>query len=270
MKLLPALSALAFLLSANHSFADGDGHDHHTKHEAVKAENTMKFEIIEQAHSQGFPFTVKLTDIKTGKTISEADLKTVHTQKLHLLVVDPSLSEYHHIHPTANADGSWNSYFVPASHDNFRVWADVTRADTGKQEYIIADIHNPMQEKAVIDKTVKLSAEVEGYKFDLKIDGELKNGEETMASITVSKDGKPFAGLEPVMGAFAHLVGFSEDYKTIMHIHPMGKEPEKSSERGGSVLEFHISPQASGFIKIFAQFRIEGKDIFAPFGVMVK
>ena len=51
---------------------------------------------------------------------------------------------------------------------------------------------------------------------------------------------------------------------------PMGKEPESDSERGGPQLEFHIEPESSGFIKLFAQIKINGKDIFAPFGLMVE
>jgi hypothetical protein len=72
------------------------------------------------------------------------------------------------------------------------------------------------------------------------------------------------------MGAFAHVVGFSENYHSIMHIHPMGKEPETAQDRGGPVLHFHIDPNRPGFVKIFAQVRIKGQDFYAPFSVMVK
>jgi hypothetical protein len=257
MKLQSIFLAIVFTIYTSIAFANAD------------KQPTMKMEIIEGAHSKGFPFTIKITDIKTGKPITEDDLQVAHTKKLHLLVIDPSLTEYYHVHPTANTDGSWTGYFVPNKF-NYRVWADVTRKDTGKQEYVVADIHNPTQEKIKIDQTVNLTSTVSEYKFELALDGELKAGEATMANITVSKNGKPFEMLEPVMGAFAHVVGFNEDYKSIMHIHPMGKEPETENEHGGAVLEFHIEPEKAGFIKLFAQFRINDKDVFVPFGVMVK
>ena len=91
-----------------------------------------------------------------------------------------------------------------------------------------------------------------------------------MGKITVSKDGKPFTQLEPVMGAYAHIVGFSEDRKTVVHIHPMGEEPMNASDRGGPELSFHIEPGKSGFNKLFAQVRVDGKDVFAPFGIIVQ
>ena len=111
---------------------------------------------------------------------------------------------------------------------------------------------------------------VDGYTFTLALGGEAKAGEAVTGNITVSKDGKPFNQLEPVMGAFAHVVGFGEDYSSVLHIHPMGKEPTSDSERGGEKLEFHIEPEKSGFVKLFAQVRINEKDIFVPLGMMVK
>lgn len=227
-----------------------------------------KLEMVELPHDKGMLYSVKLTDIKTGKPITEADLKTVHTQKLHLLVIDPSLTEYHHVHPTVNKDGSWNAYLDEPGTSRFRVWADITREDTGKQEYIMTDIGSA-DGVYKLDKTINSDYTIGEYSFSIEFDKKLKAGEDAMATITVTKNGKPFDQLEPVMGAFAHLVGFNEDYKTIMHIHPMGEEPEKDSERGGPDLQFHIEPEKSGFTKLFAQFRIDGKDIFVPFGITV-
>lgn len=234
----------------------------------AKEQPTTKLEMIEQPHDKGMLYSVKLTDIKTGKPITEDDLKTVHTKKLHLLVIDPSLTEYHHVHPTLNKDGGWDAYWLEET-DRFRVWADITRKDTGKQEYIMTDV-GQTENIYKIDKTTNSDYKIGEYGFSLKLDDELKAGEAAMATITITKNGKPFNQLEPVMGAYAHLVGFNEDYKSIMHIHPMGDEPKKDSDRGGPELEFHIEPEKAGFTKLFAQFLIDGKDIFVPFGVMVK
>lgn len=103
-----------------------------------------------------------------------------------------------------------------------------------------------------------------------RLDSEPRAGSAVMGNITVTKDGKPFNQLEPVMGAFAHVVGFGEDYSSVLHIHPMGKEPTSDTERGGPKLDFHIEPKTAGVVKLFAQVRIDGKDIFAPFGMLVK
>lgn len=285
MKLLKTILAVFYIVYANNAFAcigdkygttdcleQTDTHEHkheaEKKPEAEKIQNTVKLEMVEQAHHKEAIYTVKLTDIKTGKLITDADLKTVHTKKLHLLVVDPSLTEYHHLHPVYGKNGEWTVYFLPEKTSKFRVWADITPVK-GNHEYMMTDIGTANQEYK-IDKTVNTTATNGEYKFDLSLDGKLKAGVATMAKIKVSKNGKPFNQLEPVMGAYAHVVGFVEDYKSIMHIHPMGKEPETADERGGDVLEFHIETEKAGFVKLFAQFKIDGKDVFVPFGVMVK
>ncbi|NDC57199.1 MAG: hypothetical protein EBZ69_10435 [Alphaproteobacteria bacterium] len=141
---------------------------------------------------------------------------------------------------------------------------------TDKQEYVQTDMGTPAKEKASIDKATSMMATVDGYTFTLALDGEPKAGSPVMGNVTVTKDGQPFTGLEPVMGAFAHVVGFTEDYNSVLHVHPMGKEPTNDAERGGPKLEFHIEPEKAGFVKLFTQVRIGGKDIFAPFGITVK
>src|SRR5690606_33685824 len=41
-------------------------------------------------------FTLKT---HAGKAIGPADLLNVHTELLHLMIVDPQLMDYHHVHP---------------------------------------------------------------------------------------------------------------------------------------------------------------------------
>ena len=75
--------------------------------------------------------------------------------------------------------------------------------------------------------------------------------------------------LEPVMAAFAHLVGFYEDGHTVVHLHPVGPEITDANLRGGPDLEFKFYPPKPGFIKLFCQVQVGGKAVFAPFGVNV-
>lgn len=252
---------------------DGMGHGGE-KMEAVDARNTVKLALEPAAALEAgktTQVTVKLNAATDGKPLTFDDLKEAHTKKLHLLVIDPSLSDYHHIHPVAGKNpGEYVFDFTPLKNDSYRVWADVIPVATDKQEYVQADMGSPAEERASIDKATSMTATVEGYTFTLSLDGEPKAGAPVMGSVTVSKDGQPFTQLEPVMGAFAHVVGFTEDYNSVLHVHPMGKEPSSDAERGGPKLEFHIEPEKAGFVKLFAQVRIGGKDIFAPFGITVK
>ena len=291
MKLLHALLISTILTTGTAAFAAGDhaaGHGQTqsaaTSHDAmghgggahdeIAAQNTVKLALEPATPFQAGKTTqvvVKLNAAADGKPISFDGLKEAHTKKLHLLIVDPSLTDYHHIHPVAGKNaGEFVFDFTPKKNDSYRVWADVIPVATGKQEYVMADMGSAAKEKATINKTTVMTSAVDGYTFTLALDGEPKAGSAVMGNITITKDGKPFNQLEPVMGAFAHVVGFTDDYNSVLHIHPMGKEPTSDTERGGPKLEFHIEPKTAGFVKLFAQVRIDGKDIFAPFGVTVK
>ncbi len=294
MKLLHTLLVTTILTAGAAAYAAGDHAGGHTPNspavassmshdamgsadgtmEAMAAQNTVKLALKPVAALEVGKTTqviVKLNAVANDQPLTFDDLKEAHTKKLHLLVVDPSLTDYHHIHPTADKNpGEYVFDFTPLKNDSYRVWADVVPVATDKQEYVLADMGEPAKEKASIDKTTNMTATVDGYTFTLALDGEPKTASPVMGNVTVTKDGKPFTQLEPVMGAFAHIVAFTEDYNSVLHVHPMGEEPTSDTQRGGPKLEFHIEPEKPGFVKLFAQVRIGGKDIFAPFGITVK
>lgn len=244
------------------------------KMEALAAQNTVKLTLAPATPlevGKTTQVTVKLSTVADSRPLTPDDLKEAHTKKLHLLIIDPTLSDYHHIHPVAgNNPDEFVFDFTPLKNDSYRVWADVIPVATGKQEYVRTDMGTPAQEKASIDKATSMTTTVDGHTFTFALDGEPKAGSPVMGSVTVSKDGQPFTQLEPVMGAFAHVVAFTEDYNSVLHVHPMGREPTSDAERGGPKLDFHIEPEKSGFVKLFAQVRIGGKDVFAPLGLAIK
>lgn len=207
-----------------------------------------------------------------GTPLTQKDLRVVHTKKLHALIIDPSLSDYHHEHPRATVNpGEYRVTFTPKTDHAYRVWVDATPV-VGGHAYIPLDISGSNPAPAPeMDKTVDVGPKtVAGYNFALTLDAPPTVGKAVMAHIHVTKNGADFAKLEPVMGAFAHMVGFYDDGAHIAHLHPMGAEPKTTKERGGPDLDFHFEPEQAGFVKFFVQVRVGGKDIFVPFGINVK
>jgi hypothetical protein len=96
--------------------------------------------------------------------------------------------------------------------------------------------------------------------------------EPVRAEVRVSgEDGQPFRELEPVMGTYAHIVGFHEDGQTVLHIHPSGgAEPQQASDRGGPSFKFTFFAPKPGFFRLYAQVQVGGVSRFAPFGVTVQ
>ena len=255
------------VLCVSPAYAESSAHHEH-------GQNTVVLKLspaLPLAVGQSTQVTAKLSRATDNAPITSDDLKVVHTKKIHLLVIDPSLTDYHHIHPEATVTaGEYTFDFTPLKAGAYRAWADVTPVATSIQEYVPADMGVPSIGNAEIDKTITTHVTVDGYTFELAMDAPLKVGQATLATITVTKDGKPVENLQPLLGAFAHVVGFNEDFHTVLHAHPLGAEPESESSRGGSKLEIHLQPEHTGFYKLFAQVRINDKIIFAPFCIEAK
>lgn len=232
--------------------------------------------LLTASHDKGFvaekttPVTLTFRDKETGEGLGPDQFKTAHTRKVHLLIVDSGLDDYHHIHPVPGAGvGEWMFDFTPTHDRAYRLWADVVRTDSGVQEYVRVDLNDNAPDAPPPNRETVLAATSAGFDWTLSLDKPLQLGEASLAEVTINKNGVPFQALEPVMGAYAHMVGFSEDFETIAHVHPMGREPTSDTERGGPTLRFHVTPEKAGLLRLWAQVQVGGDQLFAPFTLNV-
>jgi hypothetical protein len=256
------------LLGANTAMAQMDHHDH--QHASKSSDFTATAEVKKPLQDKA---TTQVTVFlaKNGKGVGEDQLKTVHTEKVHALIIDPTLTDYQHIHPRpGKKTGEYIFDFTPRTPNNYRIWLDVTPVN-GAQQYVMADLTGANQHNTPVIKKLSMNSTVDDYHFNLSFDKDkLTAGQDAMGSIMITdKNEKPVKNLEPIMEAFAHIVAFNEDYQTILHVHPMGPEPKDPSLRGGPKIDFHLTPSTPGYVKIFVQVQINGKEIIAPFGVNV-
>ncbi|HJT82372.1 MAG TPA: heavy metal-binding domain-containing protein [Chthoniobacterales bacterium] len=218
------------------------------------------------------PTTLRLTDDK-GQPVPIDALQVAHTEKIHLLIVDAALSDYHHEHPVAgDKPGEYRFEFRPRAGGTYHIWADIVPSATNRQEYAqtTVKVQGPPAKK---DNSLNTTAEAGGYRFSLTTpkNAPLETGKAVLASVKITTpDGREFSQLEPVMGAFAHMVGFPESVDSVTHVHPMGREPQSAAERGGPELQFHIQPEKPGFHKFYLQTQIGGKEVYAAFSLDVK
>lgn len=209
---------------------------------------------------------------KDGNPVLYKDLVEVHTERIHLLVVDPSLRDYQHIHPSeSEKPGEYKFNFAPRKSGEYIFFSDLLPVKTNAQEYSTTSLTlagNPEPVKKEENREIT----VNGFTFKLEFESpELVQGQSNLGTLTViGPDGKPFDKLEPLMGAYCHFVAFSEDREHVLHIHPQGKEPKSAEERGGPKLSFYVVPDSAGYQQLYAQVQVNGKDIFAPFGLNVK
>jgi hypothetical protein len=206
-----------------------------------------------------------------GDPVTLDDLSEVHTRKIHLLIIDGSFVDYHHEHPVPTAQpGHYDFAFTPRKPGSYLAWADVQPNFTGIQEYAMTVIPAATQEESLkITKDV-LETTVEGLHYTIQFQNPVKAGEVAIGTLRVTQsDGSGFTQLEPVMGTFAHLVGFHENHITVLHIHPEVAHTPAPGDRGGPDLHFRLFAPMPGFFRLFAQVQRDGVQQFAPFAVNV-
>ncbi|MDE1153432.1 MAG: hypothetical protein PW788_12920 [Micavibrio sp.] len=246
-----------------------------SEHEAEEAPHTDLIATItpDAKLQKGKPakLVLHLKDAE-GKPVASDQLELRHTQRIHLLVVDQSLKDYHHLHPKAGkVAGDYEFSFTPATAHNYRVFADVQKTG-GNAEMVPALLNGAAPcKKKCIPQDIAADATEAGITAHITFDQPAyKVGTPVHGEVTLQdKNGAPLKDLEPVMGAYGHIVGFYDDFNTTAHMHPLGAEPKKADDRGASPLTFMLHPARAGYLKYYVQVRRGDKDVFLPFGLMV-
>ncbi|MBE2212929.1 MAG: hypothetical protein IAE82_03585 [Opitutaceae bacterium] len=222
---------------------------------------------------QAVRLSVRLT-AASGKPVTADDLLVVHTRKLHLLVIDPMLEDYQHLHPEpTDSPGEYAVEFTPRRSGEYRVFADFMPRATGRALYAGArlEVAGPAASSpgmaAATDET-RVSV-VDGYRFALELDRDPPRiNEVAELRLLVSDSTGAFTVLEEIMGAPAHVVAFDLGRTGFAHLHPT---PAQAGEIvGATPLRFQLSLTDPGTYRLWAQVKIDGRELFAPFTVTVR
>lgn len=208
----------------------------------------------------------------TGAGVGSLQLVETHTRRLHALVIDPSLEDYHHEHPiTSGRPGDFTFVFTPRKIGDYLLWLDVTPLATGRNETPTTVIAGAVPSLASAARVTQMESTADGWRFQLRLDRKkVTAGLPVNARLRVTDEqGRPCFGLEPVMGAFAHVVGFMDDRHTMIHVHSHGEPPRELSRSGPEVPFRFIAPK-TGFLKLFIQTQVNGTILLAKFGLPVE
>ena len=203
----------------------------------------------------------------SGKPIETQDLLVVHTRRLHLLIADPTLTDYQHVHPEPTKEpGTWTFRFTPRASGAYRIFADFTPAATNRGLYANADLQvEPPADKAVTATRAGANS-VEGYNFALTPASLPLRARQTVdLSFTITRSDGALVPLERVMDAYAHLVAFDQARSGFAHLHPMQADLSQAPDRVRPTLNFKITIPTAGRYVIWAQVNLAGHETFVPF-----
>ncbi len=195
-----------------------------------------------------------------------------HTEKIHLFIIDWSLTDYHHEHPRPmRMAGKFSFPFTPRKPGAYLVWADLRPEPMGLQEFVSTTIPATSESEPLADTTPTNRVTFDGLTYEVLFrDHDLQTGKSISGRLRITdRTGQPFTQLEPVMDSFAHLVGFYGDRKSVLHIHPSGPPVLSASARGGPELAFQFYPLQAGLIRLFVQVQIAGAPKIIPFAIQI-
>jgi len=234
----------------------------------------------------------------SGATVR--DLAIVHEKPMHLIVVSSDLSEFYHIHPEPQADGTYRVKETFPFGGEYKLYVDfkpASGAATVEKTSLKVEGSPRTAVALVADSTSTKS--VDGLKVTMKPDGPLSSGVDRTLNFTVrdEKSGAPVTNLEKYLGEYAHFVIISEDGADFLHAHPMaggsemagmdhggathkdppgaephqhGPTPGKAAGKSPSEVMAHTNFPRPGLYKIWAQFQRSGKVISVPFIVRIE
>ncbi len=239
---------------------------------AVASPVTLALTNLGAAPAPGVEARFTLT-LKTasGKMIAPEDLVIAHTKLLHLLIIDPWLDDYQHVHPEpGRTKGEWTFAFTPKREGRYRVFADFTPVATGRGLYASVDV--PVGRAAPEGITLTMqhatgwTVELDGFRFEL-VPGALPITARRPADLKlkITRLGGGAVPLGLVMGAFAHLVAFDEARSGFAHLHPMETDVTVPPDATRPELNFKITIPRAGRYVIWAQVNLGGRETFVPF-----
>jgi hypothetical protein len=212
--------------------------------------------------------TLTLTTF-SGKPIAPEDLQVVQTKRIHLLIADPSLDDYQHVHPEpGRRPGEWTFRFHPRFGGAYRIFADFTPVATNRGLYAETEMQVSGAPNPVVSGTQapSWSAHMGGYAFALAPASlPIRAGVPSKLTLSITKEGGGAVPLQPVMGAFAHLVAFDTQRSGFAHIHPDQADVTRLPDSMRPAFTFRVTIPSAGRYVIWSQVNLGGTETFAPF-----
>ncbi len=200
---------------------------------------------------------------RTGQQVRQFNI--MHEQLFHLFVVSADMTEFQHIHPDIQPDGSFVIDTVLPVAGPYKIYSDFYPND-GTPQVLQRGIvtagysSDLMATQARLTPDTSLTKVVDGLKVELKIEPqELIAGQpvELKYQLTDAKTGEPVKDLAPYLGAWGHTLILSEDQSDYVHSHPEEDLPtgvDQSKLRGGPEVVFSALIPRAGAYRIWTQF----------------
>jgi hypothetical protein len=218
---------------------------------------------------------------QTGARVRDYVLN--HEKLFHLFIVSQDMTEYQHIHPVLERDGSFVVETVLPRAGLYKIHADFFPVG-GQLQVLHRELSTVGQRRAprmpvsaaALTPDTTLFKTVDGMRISLDLGGSIAPAAGSLVSLkyhlTDERTGEPVRNLEPYLGAWGHTLILNADQSEYLHSHPTEMLPDnvdRATLSGGPDVEFRAMFPAPGDYRIWTQFQRAGKVTTVFFTVRV-
>ncbi|MBV8068745.1 MAG: hypothetical protein JO270_02490 [Acidobacteriaceae bacterium] len=207
----------------------------------------------------GDPVTLRFRVLNplTGQAVK--NFETVHEKLMHLFVVSENLAFFEHMHPQPQTDGSFTLVLKLPYGGMYRMLADYYPAGSVPQLAVNTLIVTGTAPQSKLAASLA-PCPARNLTASLRLDPS-----EPVAGLQTKLfyDLTPADGLQPYLGAWAHMLAVSSDLIDLLHLHPF-------LANGGPTVQFNIVFPRPGLYRIWTQFQRESVVNTVTFTVPVK
>ena len=231
----------------------------------------LKMELVPNSPTKsGESLTVDLLlETSGGTAIASHELAKTHTKKMHLMLIDASFEDYHHVHPNAvDLNGRYRFSFLPKRPGSYRAFAEIVPLRTRRQMIATSICTAPGAsiEAKFEDSRTSL---IDGVRFSLEgIPNKLYAGSDYKINLDISNENGSALQLEEIMGALGHMVAFDKAGRGFAHMHPTSSII--GAEKNDEVLSFLFNVPNPGWYRLFAQVKVKGHEVFGRFDLYLE
>ncbi|HEV2884490.1 MAG TPA: hypothetical protein VGW36_06500, partial [Pyrinomonadaceae bacterium] len=203
-----------------------------------------------------------------------------HEKLFHLFIVSEDLSEYQHIHPQLEPDGTFSVATTLPKPGFYKLHADFFPAG-GMPQVIHRDLstegYSPSKRAtSALQPDQSFSKIVDGMNITLDLDSATFAAGNFLTlkyRLADARTGEPVRDLDPYLGAWGHTLILNADQSEYLHSHPTEMVPASGNGavvRGGPNVEFNTIFPKAGVYRIWTQFQRAGKVSTVSFTVGVR
>jgi hypothetical protein len=179
-----------------------------------------------------------------------------HEQLMHLVIVRNDLEGFTHEHPTLSEAGVFELHYRFAAPGEYHLFADVAPKGAGSQVLMgKLNVAGKPSRSASPQPRAK-TQEIDGVRIQLESES-APAGKTALVCFTVD----PSTGLQPYLGARAHLIAIHQDALTFVHAHPDETKP---------AFVFEGRFPKPGLYRVWLQFKRNDNLVTGEFTIQVK